>query len=93
MEVFKQFKETGNPYPCCSLVAGPNVEIISIEEMEEKIAGINFDPSKQYYTEIAWGDTAAEFAGHFYSYSIPELEKLSEQVDGEDVRIVFWFDN
>lgn len=93
MKVYEQFKETGNPYPCCAGVAGVNVEIISIEEMEQKIAGINFDPSKSYYTEIAWGDTAANLAGDFCTYSIPELEKLSEQVDGEDVRIVLWFDN
>lgn len=94
-DVYKQFKEAGDPYPCCEWAGGPNVVMLdSNDEMDDIISGkAKRNPEAKYYTKIRWTYPIKQFAGHFYDYTIPELEKLSEDSNGEDVRLIFWFDN
>jgi hypothetical protein len=94
-EVYKQFKETGNPYPCCKGVSGGRTEIILNSEMDAIINGNSFRfNDKSYYTAIKWKETHREIASAFLNNISTFIKEnnLSEK-DLHDYRIVFWFDN
>jgi hypothetical protein len=90
LEVYKQFKETGNPYPYSGGVGGRSVIHVDNDEMDKLIKNDSFVEGKQYYTLIEWEATYYDSCKHFVDITIPELEKLGKP---EDVRIVFFFDN
>lgn len=94
-ETYKQFKETGNPYPCCGGVSGLNVVHIGNEELDKIISGeAQREEGKSYYTKIEWEKTYADCCKTFTNKTLPKLKKLArDENDYENIRIVFWFDN
>ncbi len=99
-ETYKQFKETGNPYPSSGGVSGHMVMHLSNDEMDRLIGGtLTREAGKHYYTQIQWQETYAECCKEFIEKTIPKLKELAkispykEDIDPESVRIVFWFDN
>lgn len=90
VEVYKEFKKTGNPYPCCGDVGGYGPVIVEnnlCEKYQEE------HPEKSVYTKIEWSNTAKDTAPWLFGEGLSQLSKRSETDDGSDVRIVFWFDN
>ncbi len=88
--VYRKFKETGDPYPNCGGVSGQNV-IFSPNEACEEVKEMN--PEKSVYTQIEWETTAFESAEWLFTEGMEQLIKRSETGKGDDVRLVFWFDN
>jgi hypothetical protein len=83
-------------------VFGPNVTLITEEEMQDVIdkARQAFGSRQEieenlkemsFYCQVEWEQPYYKLASHFFSTVIPELLKLSQEHD--DVRLVFWFDN
>jgi len=88
--VYKQFKEGGSPYPCCGGVSGQNV----IHADNETCEAIQKEyPDKSVYTQIEWETTAKESAEWLFGEALIQLMERSKSGNGDDVRIVFWFDN
>lgn len=94
-ETYKQFKETGKPYPCCGGVGGLNVVRIGNEELDKIISGeAQREEGKSYYTMIEWEQTYTDCCKTFTNKTIAKLKKLArDRNDYENIRIVFWFDN
>jgi hypothetical protein len=99
-EVYKQFKETGDPYPCSGGVGGSKVVYLTNEEMDRLIDGsLQREADKHYYTQIQWQVTYAECCRGFIEGTIPKLKELAkpnryqDDIDPDTVRIVVWFDN
>jgi hypothetical protein len=95
-KTYKNFKETGNPYPHSGGVSGMNVVCVSNLDMDALIEGLAVrQEDKRYYTKIEWGETYEESAGNFVNETIPALQAIAEEygVNNNEVRIVFWFDN
>lgn len=88
--VYKQFKETGNPYPCCGGVSGSKVMYASNEDCE-KIQAEN--PDKTVYTKIEWATNAKDCAKWLFTECLRQLMEKSSTGTGDDIRLVFWFDN
>ena len=95
-KTYKNFKETGNPYPHSREVSGMNVVHLTNKQMDDLIAGkVLRQEGKRYYTQIEWKETYEESAGNFVSETIPALQTIAEEhgVSNDEVRIVFWFDS
>lgn len=91
--VYKQFKENGDPYPCCGGISGGGVVHVSNEQMEDIISGkFPKEEGKSYYTQISWTEGYKDAAGSFYTRTIPMLVDMAGD-DLDSVRLVFWFDN
>lgn len=93
---YKDFKETGNPYPCSGGVGGRIIVRVSNEEMEDIISGkYPRNSDAQYYTQIEWGASYEESAGNFVTDTMPTLQAIADEhgVSQDEVRVVFWFDN
>jgi hypothetical protein len=95
--VYKQFKETNNPYPCCGDVYGGMVIKVSNEQMDKIISDEEalLDTSKHFYTQIEWETLYKDSVREFYTKTIPTLKERADnnKVGYDDIRIVFWFDN
>lgn len=76
------FKEKGKPESWSGSIWGPDVNMVSNEEM---------DGSNNKYTSVEWTETYRESAGKRFFDAIHFLSSMAENDD--DVRIVFWFDN
>lgn len=94
-----------DPNCYCGGVFGPNIQIISNQEMEEKINQVLNDSKELsyqeieekimndlqfFYTEYKWTLPYYKTSTYFWSNTIPKLLKLGKP---EDIRLVFWFDN
>lgn len=92
-EVYKQFKETGNPYPCSKGVGGGNVEKVLNCEMDRIIKNkYSWEKGKSFYTIIKWKESYAEVAEGFLN-NIKKYILENNICDIKNYRIVFWFDN
>lgn len=92
-EVYKQFKNNGDPYPCCGGVGGGNVEIVLNKEMNRIINNkYPWEKDKVFYTSIKWHEKYCNIAEEF-------LKNINKYINENDIRdlnnyrIVFWFDN
>ena len=90
VEIYKQFKETGNHYPCCGGISGGKVIIESNDACEQRQKD---NPDKDVYTQIEWTTTAKDSAKWLFGEGLDQLMARSSEPDGSDVRIVFFFDN
>lgn len=90
VDVYKQFKNGGSPYPYCGGVGGTNI-IYAKNHQCEDIQEQN--PEKTVYTQIEWKTTARESAPWLFDDGLSQLMSRSKNSFGTDVRIVFWFDN
>jgi hypothetical protein len=91
---YKVWKEKGKPDGWAGGVSGGMVVHLTIEQMEELIAGnLAREEGKDYYTRVSWEETYAESASDFYPRCVEELKKLSDRTDLSDVRIVMGFDS
>jgi|SRR5690554_4435721 len=92
---YKELKESGeNPEMWSGEVSGRNIKVISSDEMDRILEGtLPREEGIEYYVQMKWGIKYHETCGSFYDQTIPALEELSEDGVGEDVRIVFFFDN
>lgn len=90
---FETYTEQGKPDSWSGMVRGGGVIHVSNAEMNEIING-NFPkvPNKMYYTQIEWEISYYDHASYFVD-NLHLLQELSEDGIGEDVRIVFFFDN
>jgi hypothetical protein len=89
-EKYKEFKETGNPFPYSDDVFGENILKASNEACEEVQRLV---PDKIVYTLVEWKQDAKERTGTLLGDGLRQLMERSDTGDGDDVRIVFWFDN
>ncbi len=83
---YDKWKKTGKPWGAAQLAGG---KIISHEEMEK------YDPIKNGYiahTMVEWVQTYRECCIYFVEDFLKELNNMSRE-NGEDIRIIFWFDN
>ena len=87
---YKQFIETGNPYPCCGMVDGSQIMRVPQKDCE-KIQAEN--PDKIVYTKIEWTEYAKDCAPWLFNECLNQLMAKSSDGTGEDIRLVFWFDN
>lgn len=93
---YKTFLEKGRPESWSNGIGGGSIVYVSNEEMKHIIHNsILKEKDKYYYTQIEWKTFYYESAGSFYTNTIPQLKKIAEEnnVDYDDIRIVFWFDN
>lgn len=90
VDIYKQFKDGGSPYPCCGGVSGEGV-LHETNELCEQTQSDN--PDKSVYTQIEWDTTAKECAGWLFGEALNQLMNRSQNKTGDDIRIVFWFDN
>lgn len=90
---FKKLQKIGQPSSWCGAVYGPNIKIISNEEMKQIVVGCYgiLDPNSFYYTGVEWSVSYREAVGSSYLQNI--LDKLAEYGKPDEVRIIFWFDN
>ena len=89
-KVYEQFLKDGNPYPYCGGVYGDNVVI---KEKGECLDFQKNNPTKEVYTKIQWEVSARNAANWLFGGALDQLMARSENKKGDDVRIVFWFDN
>lgn len=90
LEQYKMFKQQGKPNGFCFFEVGSKQ--VSNKVMDAVLNGKEVVPvGKTYYTEISWMITLRESSQNFFD--VLDLEKLSEDGIGEDVRIVFYFDS
>lgn len=82
-------------------VWGQNIQHVSVEEMESRIASLTdgldyhakakaIEALQSVYTLVEWDVPYYRAANNFLSETMPRLWRLG---DPNDVRIVFWFDN
>jgi hypothetical protein len=91
--VYKQFKETGDPYPCCENTSGPKVEKVLNYVMDRILKNkYPWENEKSFYTAIKWETKYSEIASELLS-SIKKYIDDNKIDKAEDYRIVFWFDN
>ena len=87
---YKKFKETGDADMLSQDVCGgniikkPNDECIDFQEK---------NPDMYVFTQIEFKKTAAELARWLFGDGLKQLMERSEDGTGDDVRIVFFFDN
>lgn len=88
---YKKFKETGDVdaflvEDVCggNTIKKPNDECIDFQEK---------NPDKCVFTQIEFKRTAAELARWLFGDGLKQLMERSEDGTGDDVRIVFFFDN
>jgi len=93
LEEYRKYKLTGRPTAWSDGVGGGNVVHVSNEEMDKFLVDGPPDEDKSYYTQIMWFWPSSEACRYFYRRSLPQLEKLLQWEDVDDVRTVFWFDN
>lgn len=83
----------GRPDGWCGGVGGPNIVVISEEDMQTMLSmkplGFVRD-NKEYYCQIEWERLYREEATIFLKNTLPILEALG---DPKEVRIVFGFDS
>jgi len=94
-EVYKQFKETGNPYPCSGGVDGGNIRKETNKEMNRIIKNkYPWEKEYSFYTIIKWNQSFLD-AGQGLLDNLNEFIKSNNISDEElsNYRIVFWFDN
>lgn len=93
-EQYKDWTPGTEPDLYCGAIYSQNVIMVSQEEMDDVIKGnLAKDNTKEYYTKVSWASTYKESVNFFYDNCIEALKELSEDDEGEDVRIVFFFDN
>lgn len=91
---YKEWKENGFPTWYSGGVSGQRIVHVDNDTMDAIVNGdIPKEEGKEYYTRVEWKESYKDAVGSFYTESIPALEKLSEQIDASDVRIVFGFDS
>lgn len=95
LKVYTECKENGTtPDSWSGGVSGRNIVTISEEQADAILNGDTVaNEETEYYVQMKWGVVYKECSGSFYDESIPQLYELSEDGKGEDVRIVFFFDN
>lgn len=80
------FKKTGHPpQSWCQGVSGPNIEVVTPEEMEKPNTN-----GKDRFCRIRW---PMVYNDEVDSGFVEMLEELKEMGKPDEVRIVFWFDN
>lgn len=91
-------KEERTPNGWCGMVGGggvvniPNEGRTREELLEAAEAAAAADPGKSVYVQHQWGQLLREAAASLWEWALPALMKHSDG-SGEDVRLVFWFDN
>lgn len=91
---YADYIKTGSPKCYSQSVMGGKVEYLTLDEANDYLKGkYKLDNDKSYYVKVYWSESYRESAEVFIENVIPELESLSDSVNKEDVRIVFWFDN
>jgi len=86
---YLQFKEQGFPVTFSGGVWGPDVILVSNEEMERILEG-GGEHKKSYFTKVEWEEPYKLSASTFFEVTLPALKGLGEP---ENVRMVFWFDS
>lgn len=90
---YKNFKETGNPYPCSKDVDGGNVKKVLNSEMNRILKNkYSWEENKSFYTAIKWSEKFSEIAKVFLD-NLNDYIFKNNIIDLDDYRIVFWFDN
>ena len=93
-EEFKVYLEKGRPESWSGGVFGRHIVHVTPAQMRAIIEGhVAKEDGKEYYTQVEWEVSYYECAKNFVDNTIPKLQALSEDGIGEDVRIVFFFDN
>lgn len=91
---YADYIKTGSPDSYSQVVSGGLVKHIGLSEANEWLKGkFEIDNKFSYYVHVNWTEKYSDSAEFFLDNSIPKLEELSKDNIGEDVRIVFWFDN
>lgn len=81
----------------CGGISGHNVKMVSNEEADHILAtrkdvtNDNFIP--RYYTKVSWEKLYVSCCERFYIDTLGKLQEMSDDGEGRDVRVVFWFDN
>lgn len=92
-KTYKNFKQTGDPYPCSKGVGGGNVEKVLNCEMDRIIKNkYPWENDKSFYTIIKWKESFKEIGEQLLN-NINRYIKDNNVLNLEDYRIVFWFDN
>jgi len=87
---YKLFLKNGYPEWWCGGVGGINT--IKVEN-KDCIKFQNDNPNMNVYTKIEWETTAVKSSSWLFGDCLNQLIDRSENGLGDDVRIVFWFDN
>jgi len=84
----------GRPDRWCGGISGPNIEVLSMEEADERLASGLLPGLKETHVRIEWRVTYAEASG-FYKHHLPSLNEVAkrEGVSPDDLRLVFYFDS
>jgi hypothetical protein len=92
LDQYKEFKKTGiPPESYSSMISGPNIKVVSAEEMDKIVEENSHEQGIQYHVHVVWGTTYKDSVGSFFFEKT--LKHLEEQGSDDNVRIVFWFDN
>lgn len=92
-KVYKQFKETGDPYPCSGGVYGKNIEKITNKEMDRVLRDkYPWESEKSFYTIVSWERPYYEY-GQYLLENIYRYLEDNPTIDAKNIRMVFWFDN
>jgi hypothetical protein len=96
---YKQFKENGYPDSWCGFVDGRGVvrvlecDFEKVNKAMELLANFEGKDVTKVYTQVQWGTIAKESAPWLFNEALNQLMERSANGTGDDVRIVFWFDN
>ena len=89
-ESFEYFLKHGRPDSWCGAASGLPV---SNDAYLEAIHMYKDDNSVRVITYVEWEIPYSEMLSTLYDHAVPQLEKLSKDGKGEDVRLVFGFDS
>lgn len=92
-EEYKIFKEKGQPRSWSGGVSGGRVKHVLNEEMDRLID--KGTATEWHYTLVKWREPYRDCVGRLHSYTIPALQNLAKEhnLNSEQIRMVFWFDN
>lgn len=86
---YLNWKAEGSPNSWCAAVGGGGVRHLTHDQMDAALAAGDTDGA---YAKVEWTRTWREAAGPDWFECLERLAKFTHD-DGNDVRIIFWFDN
>ncbi|MGV6816169.1 MAG: hypothetical protein ACWA44_02735 [Thiotrichales bacterium] len=87
---YEDFLKEGRPSSYAGDMAGPST-IKSPNSVCVELQRMN--PHARICTQVEWTEQLSDRLDAIYDHALPQLEKISSDGKGEDVRLVFWFDN
>lgn len=91
LEVYHDFKKTGNPYPHYKHVIPFDANMLVVDPKKEDPVKVQEDnPEKEISCYIQWEECVRYFAKEFYEEVNTKLIPASDSPLYDDIRIIYW---